>query len=147
MIRFTLTKSYNCLRRDLFSRFESVHALLGTKKNLTTPRIARDEPGLQIIDTSVRILLMGYATRLKYTTEPEKSAELKQIHGKFKEYLCRYEFRDAGINTNLTVSLRIKFRLGPFGFLLSHLLKPVVKIQINRELQRIEKQIRELKAH
>ena len=146
MIRITITKSYNCLRQDLFSRFESVHILLGAKKNLSPPRIARDEPGLQIIDTSVRILFLGYASRLRYTTEPEKSAELKQIHGEFKEYLCRYEFSDAGIHTNLRVSLRIKFPLGPFGFILSLILKPIVKMQIKRELQRIEKHIRGLKA-
>ena len=147
MIRITLKKSYNCQRQDLFSQFQSMQKLLAVKKNFAAPRIARDEPGLQIIDTSVRILFLSYGSRLKYTTRPETSAEVKQIHGKFKEYLCLYEFTDSGIHTDLTVSLRMKFPLGPIGFLLSLLLKPVVSLQLKRELKRIEKQTREMKAH
>jgi hypothetical protein len=147
MIRVTLKKSYNCQRQDLFSQFQSMQKLLAVKKNFAAHRIARDEPGLQIVDTSVRILFLSYGTRLKYTTRPETSAELKQIHGKFREYLCLYEFMDSGINTDLTVSLRIKFPLGPIGFLVSLLLKPVVLLQFKRELKRIEKQTREMKAH
>lgn len=128
-------------RKSFFSFLEDIHKLAVFKKEIRDYKVARDEEGLQIIDTDYRLPLLRIPTRLKYTTRPEKLAELKQIKGKFKEFLCTYRLEGAGANTELTIDLRVRLPYGPLGFILSPLFKPLMKSRLKNEIRTLEERI------
>lgn len=146
MIHINITKTFNCTVAELFSLIDSIDRLAQVKKSLSRFTVARSEPGLQIADAVIPNLVMNMNARLKYSTRPDNYAELKQISGDFREYLCTYTIREAGVDTVLDIELRVKFRLGPIGFLRSLPLKPLYRLRIHSELRRLERQVRRMKT-
>ena len=139
MLEINLFKEYNCSKSELFELIDSIQKLSGIKRSLKNYRIARDEPGLQIIDNAFRIAFIKIYSRLRYTTQPDISSDLKQIKGGFKEYYCLYSLKTEGELTRLDIQLRIKLPYGPIGFIVRKLINPFYKIRLNKEMKAIKK--------
>ncbi len=143
MIEFWFSRSLLCTSAEVFEQIDNVRSLSRIKKGIRNFRIARDEAGLQIVDVIFGFPYCNMMSRLRYATHPEKSCELKQIKGSFKEYVCLYTLKQSGLYTELTVYLKIKFPYGPFGFLISKMLMPIVSLQLKSELGAIEKKLKQ----
>ncbi len=142
MIDIQISRTYQGTVAELFGAIDTVHKLAAVKPSLGRYRTARDEAGLQIIDTALPYVFLRLSTRLRYTTNTEKYCELEQIKGSFSAYSCRYTFRASGASVALTVRLMVSFPLGPIGFLLGLLFAPLEKFRLSRELSRIDARMR-----
>jgi len=127
----------------VFEAIESVQKLARFKREISDFRLARDETGLQIIDTALRFIILKFDTRLKYTTMPNRHAELKKLKGRLKEYQCTYTITEKGNDTEITARLIIKLPFGPIGFLISLLARPLYSFRLKRELTLLKKNINE----
>jgi hypothetical protein len=142
MIELSATHIFGYGKNDIFHIIDDVHKLSGIKKEIKNYTIARDEHGLQIIDTVYKILFFKNPCRLKYTAIPDRYTELKQIKGSFKLYECRYELdalSGSKGETGLTIKLRVILPYGPLGYIFSLFCKPILQGRIQKELQLIDK--------
>ncbi len=140
MIKARLRTTLSCSPKEAFRHFENVAALVALKKELLGARIARSEPGLEIVDAVLRLpFFMRMSARLKYTTVPETFAELKQIKGPLPEYRWAFSFSEIGGNARIEVEAVIRLPLGPIGFMLGLIISPGIKRKMRRELITLEK--------
>jgi hypothetical protein len=138
MIEIFAVKTYDCVRQDVFNVIDDIHKLTGIRRDIGDYKIAREEHGLQIIDTAIRILFIRFPSRLKYTAMPGRYTELKQIKGSFKIYECTYSLKESAGKTDLSVKLRIQLPYGPIGYVISLMYSPIVRHRVQRELAKIE---------
>lgn len=141
MIAIVLKEMYQCDGAQVYSLIEDFQKIARIKPDFRNYRIARNDPGLQIADTTVKILIFKSSTRLRYATIPERSGELKQVSGSFKEYQCRYNINEKSDYTELVISLRIRFRFWPIGFVRSLILKPLFRTRLSQELRTLKEQL------
>lgn len=141
MIKLTVSKIYPSTKDELFNLIEDIHRLSIIKKEIAGYRIARDELGLQIIDTDYRLPFIKIASRLRYTIRPGKYTELKQTKGKFKNYVCKYSFKNGKGGIIMEINLIIQLPFGPFSYILSIIMKPAIKLRLLKELKTIGKLI------
>lgn len=143
MISIIKSKTIPLPARDVFESIESVQKLARFKREISNYRLARDETGLQIIDTNLGFIIMHFDTRLKYTTIPYHHAELKNLKGRLKEYSCIYTIANKRTETEITAHLNIKLPYGPFGFLVGFIAKPLYSYRLSRELSLLGKNLKE----
>lgn len=139
MISLTASRKFRHGKQELFEAIDNIQKLGRVKKDLGNYSVARNETGLQIIDTSFSFLIMKFSTRLKYTARPDRYTELRQIKGRLKEYACTYDIREEGIESEVIITLSIKLPYGPIGFLLGLINKPIYGFRLRRELKTLEK--------
>lgn len=142
MIDIELSRTYQGTKTELFGYIDTVHKLAAVKAAIRPFRTARDEAGLQIIDTAIPVLLFRLSTRLRYTTNPDKYGELEQIKGSFSSYLCRYTLEGSASSITLRARLVIRYPLGPIGFIMGIIFRPLEKFRLGRELARLETRLR-----
>ncbi len=147
MINLSETKSFSCGKEAIFEIIEDIRKLGLIKKEMKNLSVAREEPGLQIVDTEMIFFPLKIRSRLQYTTRPERYTELKQIKGLFKQYLCEYTITDTGLKSDLRISLKIKLPFFPLGFIISQLYKPICKLRLYREFSVIGKMIKQQKGN
>ncbi len=127
---------------EIFQYLENIEKLSVIKKDIGPYSIARDEHGLQIIDSVMRFPFFITARgRFKYTTMPGKSAELKLLKGGMRQFICTYSLSDRGGETGIEARLRMSFPYTSPGFVLSFLIAPLMKRRIAREFKLLEKLI------
>jgi hypothetical protein len=140
MIKIELERTLPYQRSEVFTHFENIQSLSTLKKDVKSFSLVRDEPGLQIADSHIRLpFFLSFKSRLSCTTRLEKYCELKQVKGDFREYLCIYKLSDSPQGTSISVSLVIRFPLGPAA-LLAYMVAPLMRRRLEGELHRIEKQ-------
>ncbi len=127
-------------KSNLFRLIEDIEMLSLIKKEIGRYTLARNEPGLQIVDTTLKFpFFIRLRSRLKYTTIPGRRAELKQIKGFLKSFECGYALEDAGEGTSVIVQCAIKFPYGIIGYFFSLIYAPLVSFRLSRELRLMEK--------
>jgi len=140
MISINHQITIECTRDEIFRHFDSIEKLAYLKKEIGAYSVARSEPGLQIIDSVVKFpMFIKTRARLKYTTVPDRSAELKCMKGGIKKYSCAYSLSDHGNATGVVVRLDLAFAFMSPGFLLSFLIAPLMRRRIKREFKLIER--------
>ena len=139
MIKIDIQRTIPYPRAGVFTHLEDIRTLSTLKKDIRDITLVRNEPGLQIADAQIRLpFFQSFDARLSCTTRLEKYCELKQVKGGFREYLCIYNLADTPRGTDISVSLTIRFPLGPAA-LLSYVIAPFMRMRLENELLRIEK--------
>ena len=139
-MRLIQRKTLPLERSNLFRLIEDIEMLKLIKKEIAGYTLARNEPGLQIIDTVLKFpFFIRLRSRLKFTTMPGRRAELKQIKGSLKGYEVGYALEDAGEGTSVTIRCDYRFPFGIFGYLLSLVCAPFMNLRLSRELRLMEK--------
>jgi hypothetical protein len=139
MIKIELQRTLPFPRSEVFTHLDNIRSLSTLKKDVKSYSLVRDEPGLQIADSQIRLpFFLSFNSRLSCTTRLEKYCELKQVKGDFREYLCVYKLSDSPQGTIVSVSLVIRFPLGPAA-LLAYMVAPFMRRRLEGELHRIEK--------
>ncbi|MCX7679608.1 MAG: hypothetical protein N2316_10370 [Spirochaetes bacterium] len=128
---------------DVFDAIENVQKLARFKREIKNFKLVRDETGLQLLDVQLRFLGIAFSERLKYTTIPRKYAELKGIKGKLKEYTCAYTILERQFETEVVVSLAIRFPYLLFGFIFSLFAWPLCALRVKKELSLLRKYFKE----
>lgn len=139
MIDISLSNKFPYSGDRVFEQIDTSLKLAKIKKEINEHRVARDEPGLQIIDNTFWVGFLKILSRMTYTTLSDNICELKQIKGHFREYSCVYTIRKRNGNSELEINLRIKLPYGPIGFLLSLMVEPFHKLRLKGEFKRLKK--------
>ena len=137
MIKVILSQNFNASAAEDFAALDHINKLARLKTDLRSYRIARDEEGLQLIDVDVRFIVKQFPLRLKYTAVPNKYCELKMLKGALKQYEYRYTVMGDNVSATVTVecSIRLPFRY----FLVTPILRAILKRRIKKELLLLEK--------
>jgi hypothetical protein len=97
---------------------------------------------LQIVDADMLFpFFIRAPIRLKYSTIPAQYAELKRLKGALSEYECRYSLTDSNGGTMLAMDLSVRFHAGPLEFLISPLLRPLMKRRMAKEVKLMEEKL------
>lgn len=139
MIEIIISNNLPYTPDRVFEQLNTISELAKIKKELGGHHIARDEPGLQIIDNIFWVGFLKINSRLTFTTLSGNICELKQLKGRFKEYRCTYTVQNHNGSAELEINLRIKLPYGPLGFLLSILVKPFYTFRLNGEFKKLKR--------